>query len=141
MSNRILICGLPNSGKTTFANALIKHYSTNHQSYVWFNGDEVRKNYNDWDFSLEGRLRQTRRMRYLADRSGDIDVIIDYVCPLEQYREIIQPTHIIYIDTKSTTPYSDTKALFEPVKNPTMIVPDKDSITKYASDLYSQLKM
>jgi hypothetical protein len=33
----------------------------------WINADDVRKKYNDWDFSHEGRIRQSIRMRELAD--------------------------------------------------------------------------
>lgn len=141
MGNRILICGLPNSGKTTFAKALIHYYAINNNSYVWFNGDDVRKLYNDWDFSLEGRLRQTNRMKELANKSGLIDVIIDYVCPLEEYRKILQPTHIIYIDTKDSTPYKDTLSIFQPVQSPNITVLNKNSIEQCAFTFYNQLKM
>ena len=48
---RILVFGLPGSGKTTFARQL----SAGH---AYFNADEVRKMFNDWDFSAEGRTRQ-----------------------------------------------------------------------------------
>ena len=141
MANRVLICGLPNSGKTTFAKALIHHYQINNKTYVWFNGDDVRRAYDDWDFTLEGRLRQTKRMKELADKSGEIDVIIDYVCPLKVYRQILQPTHIVYIDTKSDTKYEDTKSIFEPVESPNVIVSNKNNIEQCALSFYNQLKM
>jgi len=54
---KILICGLPNSGKTTFAKTLVQLTKGVH-----LNADEIRKEYNDWDFSMEGRERQALRI-------------------------------------------------------------------------------
>ena len=50
MQKKILIMGLPGSGKTTLANKLVPMLNA-----VWLNADEVRKSHNDWDFSAEGR--------------------------------------------------------------------------------------
>ena len=57
--SRILIMGLPGSGKSYLANELIKLLN----NCEWFNADDVRKKYDDWDFSYEGRIRQSLRMR------------------------------------------------------------------------------
>ncbi len=43
---RILIMGLPGSGKTTLATVLAKTLNASH-----FNADAVRAQFNDWDFS------------------------------------------------------------------------------------------
>ena len=59
---KILIFGLPGSGKTTLAKPFAKLINGIH-----INADEVRKKYDDWDFSPEGRIRQAQRMRNLAD--------------------------------------------------------------------------
>ena len=40
---RILVFGLPGSGKTTFARQLSAGYAK------YFNADEVRKMFNDWE--------------------------------------------------------------------------------------------
>ena len=95
MTQRILIMGLPGSGKTFLATAL-KTYLENNSDFfnssaetlcgsratvTWFNADDVRKRYNDWDFSSEGRIRQSHRMRELADASLDDFVICDFVAP------------------------------------------------------------
>ena len=48
---KILVCGLPGSGKTWLAERLIKHIG----NCAWYNADFVRKSSNDWDFSKEGR--------------------------------------------------------------------------------------
>ena len=141
MSNRVLICGLPNSGKTTYAKFLIKLYEANNRPFLWLNGDKVRAAYNDWDFSVEGRKRQTLRMKSLADSASNIDIIIDYVCPLVEYRQIINPTHLVYIDTHDRTPYEDTKNIFEPVVGADIVVSSKSDIEACAKKLYDQLKM
>jgi adenylylsulfate kinase-like enzyme len=69
-AKRILIMGLPGAGKTYLAERL-KQQLENHGSTVgWLNADEVRRHFNDWDFSREGRIRQSLRMRELADESN-----------------------------------------------------------------------
>ena len=62
MKKKILIMGLPGAGKTTLAEKLVKKIDA-----IWINADEVRRKYNDWDFSNEGRLRQANRMKSLAN--------------------------------------------------------------------------
>ena len=64
---KVLIMGLPGSGKTTLAEKLLAELHKNGPA-EWINADDVRKEFNDWDFSAEGRMRQARRMRVLADR-------------------------------------------------------------------------
>ena len=49
--------GLPGSGKTTLANELAPMINAKR-----LNADEVRKEANDWDFSSEGRTRQSKRL-------------------------------------------------------------------------------
>ena len=71
---KILIIGLPGSGKTTLANALKKRLKAE-----WLNADKVRKKYNDWDFSRTGVLRQAKRMKSLALKSKKKIIIADFV--------------------------------------------------------------
>ena len=66
MQKKILIMGLPGSGKTTLAKKLVAMLNA-----VWLNADEVRKEHNDWDFSPEGRTRQAERMKRLAQEGLD----------------------------------------------------------------------
>ena len=60
---KILITGLPGSGKTTLASKLNKLLKAK-----WINADQIRRKFNDWDFSPNGILRQAKRMRDLADK-------------------------------------------------------------------------
>lgn len=109
MTRRILIMGLPGAGKTTLAKALQARLNC-----AWFNADEIRAKYNDWDFSTEGRIRQSQRMRTLADDSNKHHVIADFVAPLEQMRVIYAADYVIWMDTVSAGRFEDTNQLFEP---------------------------
>ena len=79
MAQRILIMGLPGSGKTTLARELKAQLEAAGKVVGWLNADEIREQYNDWDFSETGRNRQAKRMRELADKLtayGYIDLVV-----------------------------------------------------------------
>lgn len=116
---RILVMGLPGCGKTTFAKELQKELGC-----TWFNADQVREQFNDWDFSLEGRLRQARRMRQLTDILANEISICDFVCPLQEMRDIFEPDIIVWMNTKQTSLHEDTNKLFEIPVNANYIVTD-----------------
>ena len=109
---KILIMGLPGSGKTHLARELVKRLPNT----VWFNADEVRKTYNDWDFSEEGRIRQAFRMRELAASVAEYVqfAICDFVCPTQAARDAVSPDYIVWVDTIKQSQYSDTNAMFTP---------------------------
>lgn len=132
---KILVMGLPGSGKTYFAKAL-KAYLENNSSvdtmppermaqyerppshYTskvdWFNADEVRKKYNDWDFSRDGRIRQSIRMAEFAlNCTGDF-VICDFVAPLVEMRNNFKADWTVWMDTIESGRYEDTNKAFVP---------------------------
>jgi adenylylsulfate kinase len=108
---RILIMGLPGAGKTTLAKQLAEKLNAQ-----WFNADEIRAKYNDWDFSEEGRIRQSQRMRTLADTSTRPYVIADFIAPLTQMRDIYAADYVIWMDTICEGRFEDTNRVFEPPK-------------------------
>jgi adenylylsulfate kinase len=111
---KILIMGLPGSGKTTLAEKLFNEIIKNHPA-EWINADEVRKECNDWDFSPEGRLRQARRMRAIADKSVEAGfiTICDFVCPTKELRAVFAADFVVWMDTVKKSEYKDTNKVFE----------------------------
>ena len=107
---RILIMGLPGAGKTTLALNLVAKLSPN---VLWLNADEIRQKFNDWDFSEEGRLRQSQRMREIADVSNKDYVIADFVCPLPAMRDIYAADYTVWVDTIYSSIYENTHQIFE----------------------------
>ncbi len=107
---KILIMGLPGSGKTYLAQRLQPLLNA-----AWFNADKVREMANDWDFSPEGRTRQSLRMKSLADYESDNGriVICDFICPTLQTRKMFSPDVVIWLDTITEGRFEDTNKLFE----------------------------
>jgi len=130
---RILIMGLPGAGKTTLAADIGARLLFN-KKFTWFNADAIRERYNDWDFSEEGRLRQARRMRELADKEIEQGrlAICDFVCPLPEMREIFDADITVWVDTDQEGRYEDTNKIFVPPEKYDFRVTEKDS-TKWAA--------
>ena len=106
---KILIMGLPGSGKTTLASELVPLLKAK-----WLNNDEVRKKANDWDFSEEGRTRQAKRMADLAEKykkEGSY-VVCDFICPTPKARELFNADFVIWVDTIKKGRFDDTNKMF-----------------------------
>lgn len=135
MAIKILVMGLPGAGKTYLAERLKKYiedYSSvntmpasklgtmetlpvSYKSKVdWFNADEIRKRFNDWDFSREGRIRQSLRMAEFALKCTGDYVICDFVAPLPEMRHNFKADWVIWMDTIDQGRYEDTNKAFVP---------------------------
>ena len=114
MTQRILVMGLPGSGKTYLAQHILEHLQHERKSVMWLNADDVRKKYNDWDFSHEGRIRQSLRMRELADSYKTDYVICDFVAPLVEMRNNFKADWTVWVDTIDKGRFEDTNKAFVP---------------------------
>jgi hypothetical protein len=133
MAERILVMGLPGSGKTYFSERL-KKYLEDHgtimnadpgralmmENYIgdyrvkvdWFNADEIRRRFNDWDFSRDGRIRQSLRMFEFAIKCNGDYAICDFVAPLVEMRNNFKADWTIWMDTIDAGRYEDTNQAF-----------------------------
>jgi hypothetical protein len=80
----------------------------------WFNADDVRRRFNDWDFSREGRIRQSLRMLEFAMRCTGDYVVCDFVAPLPEMRANFKADWTIWIDTIDQGRFDDTNRAFVP---------------------------
>lgn len=125
MKRKILIMGLPDSGKTTLAKELSDLLNAIH-----LNGDEIRKNINkDLGFSIEDRIEQAKRMGWLCDKIANTGnyVIADFICPTEETRKAFGACYTIFVDTIKESKYEDTNKIFEPPQKCDFLIKEKNA--------------
>ena len=165
---KILVCGLPGSGKTWLSERLADHLD----NCAWYNADTVRRSAKDWDFSMEGRARQANRMKTFADFEIENGrwVICDFVAPTKESRDIFKPDYVIWLDTinrgrvvsskvnelksiqnlpfdanslQESKAFDDTTKIFDPPKKINKHIKqflNEDEIKKFASELKNSKK-
>ena len=146
--------GLPGAGKTYLAQELKTYLETHGDLFVvnpsrlvnnegtmssndlnvkvdWFNADDIRRKYNDWDFSTEGRIRQSIRMfQFAVESTGDY-VICDFVAPLVEMRNNYKADWTIWVDTITEGRYEDTNKAFVPPEHYDFRITEQNA-TKWA---------
>lgn len=105
--------GLPGAGKTTLAGAIVDQLQAADKTVLWLNADEVRAQFDDWDFTPTGRLRQSQRMSNLASEFAGDFVVCDFVAPLAEMRHNFNADWIIWVDTIEEGRYEDTNKMFD----------------------------
>ena len=116
---RILVMGLPGSGKSTLAKVLADKLNA-----VYLNADDIRKQFNDWDFTEEGRIRQAQRMADLAWVAEDYEkhVVADFVCPTEHTRRRFSADFVVFMDTIPEGRFEDTNNMFVRPLHPDYVI-------------------
>jgi adenylylsulfate kinase len=132
----ILVMGLPGAGKTTLANELAKLIKAKR-----LNADEIRKAADDWDFSEEGRIRQSKRMAENAIKfknEGNY-VIADFICPTPEARNLFPADIIIWVDTIKEGRFDDTNQMFVKPEKYDFHVTSQDA-KHWASKIIKEIK-
>ena len=132
----VLIMGLPGSGKTTLAKEIVPLLNAK-----WLNADEVRTEYNDWDFSAEGRVRQAKRMAdaALKLKAEGHYVIADFIAPTPEARSLFPADFKIWVDTIKKGRFEDTNQMFVNPRNFDFHVTTQDA-KKWAPKIIEEIK-
>ena len=128
--------GLPGAGKTTLANELAPMLNAKR-----LNADEVRKEANDWDFSEEGRKRQSKRMANFAlklKENGNY-VVADFICPTSEARSLFPADYIVWVDTIKAGRFEDTNKMFVNPDKFDFHVTSQDA-KNWAPKIYKEIK-
>ena len=127
---KILIIGLPGSGKTTLAKKLKIKLKAD-----WLNADKIREKYNDWDFS-----KKAKRMKIFANKTKKKIVIADFVCPYKEGRKIFNPDYLIWMDTIKKGRLSTFDSTFQKPKKYDFRIKKKDAV-KNSNRIAKKIKL
>ena len=128
--------GLPGAGKTTLADELAPMLNAKR-----LNADEIRKAANDWDFSIEGRIRQAKRMYKMAKnlRNEGYFVVADFICPTPEARSLFPADYVVWVDTIKEGRFDDTNKMFVKPEKYDFHVTSQDS-SLWAPKIFEDLK-
>ena len=123
-AQKILIMGLPGSGKTWLAERLQKELASSGLGCAWFIADKMREMAADWQFDENSRERQAERMHNVAEFElrKNRNVICDFVCPTEMTRDIFDADITIWMNTISEGRFEDTNKMFQEPDDANVIV-------------------
>jgi adenylylsulfate kinase len=135
---KILIMGLSGAGKTTLAEKLVTKLKSEY-SVLWLNADKIRKQYDDWDFTINGRLRQSHRINKLANESTCDHTISDFIAPTPNIRKIFSADYTIWVDTINYCDYHNTNILFQPPKKYNYRIENYNNHNKHVDCIFNDL--
>ncbi len=121
---RILVMGLPGSGKTYFSEKLKDKLNC-----AYFNADKLRGMSSDWDFSEKGRMRQSRRMKTYSmfEKDNGRTSVCDFICPTKETRSHFNADYVIWLNTIDEGRYEDTNKIFEVPSNVDYLITEKNA--------------
>jgi adenylylsulfate kinase len=99
----ILVTGRPDSGKTHYAYALAKEYAQQGDPAAVIDGDEVRAETDNQDFTDEGRQRNLDKIAQAAAKfeGHGIIAIVACVSPKREWRDAMrskwQASRLVYL--------------------------------------------
>jgi adenylylsulfate kinase len=131
---RILVMGLPGSGKTTLSRVLAEKLKA-----AYFNADEVRAMFNDWDFSEQGRNRQAERMYKLSYMARNEYVVSDFVCPTADTLDTFDADFVVFMDTITEGRYEDTNKIFERPVKPDWVITEWGDVNAQADEIVAKV--
>ena len=137
MKRKILICGLPGSGKTTLAKQLGPMLGA-----VVFDGDKVRELTRNWAFDHGARLDQAHHMNWLCDQvveSGGT-AIAAFVCPTPLLRLIFKADYTVFCDRIVAGAYPDTNALWVEPSDADYTVTPEGLAYYHATRIYNAIR-
>lgn len=121
--NKIIwLTGLSGSGKSTLANHLVKALSHKYQNIFIIDGDQLRQQYENFEFDDDARRKQMERAIKLAKDKLDngFFVIVSLISPFKSLRdrakEIVGPQNLVevYVNTPlNICEERDTKGLYK----------------------------
>jgi adenylylsulfate kinase len=129
MKRKILVMGLPGSGKSTLSRALLDILD----SAVYWNADEVRSTINaHLGFSPEDRIKQAQSMKWLSDKvveSGNL-CVVDFICPTPETRQAFNTNDafVVWVDRIKEGRFDDTNKLFVPPEDYNFRVTEESGI-------------
>lgn len=114
MAKIILVFGLPSSGKSALCNYVLKEESFKDTEYI--KDDEIRRKYNDGDYSVKGQIRQAEIIYKIAYESQKEYALCDFVCPIASVRNLFKDSYKIYMNTIKSCRFEGANKMFQPPK-------------------------